>query len=235
MKQKTEKWKQVEGFERYLVSNTGRVISTLNKKSKELKPQQDAIGYLHYRLYPEDARFGFYPNGRGVKPKLFKAHKLVLETFSPTLDTTLEVNHKDGDKHNNCISNLEWVTRSENIQHSWDIGRRVHTHKKIARCNRKPIVAVHKDGTCRYFKGNIVAKFGIGCSLAAIANSLKDGKYIQKGPAEGYKFIRPTETIEEYQYEDVLNLEQQIDELNERLYGKKRKQLLNTKKYGRAI
>jgi hypothetical protein len=229
----TEKWKQVEGFERYIVSNTGRVISTLRSRTKELKPQQDAVGYLHYRLYPEDERLGSYGPGRGKRPKLFKAHKLVLETFSPTLDTALEVNHKDGDKHNNHITNLEWVTRRQNIQHSWDLGMRAGTHKKVARCNRKPIVAVHRDGTCRYFKGNIVAKFGIGCSLAAIANSLRDGKYIEKGLAQGYKFIRPTESIEEYQYEDVPDLEKKIDNLNDRLYNKYRKQYKNTKKYGR--
>jgi len=219
-----EQWKQVEGFERYLCSNTGRVITTVRGKAKELKPQQDAMGYLHYRLYPEDERFGSYGPGRGKRPKLFKAHKLVLETFFPTLDTTLEVNHKDGDKHNNDITNLEWVTKAENIQHSWDIGRRIDTHKKIARCNRKPIVAVHENGTCRYFKGNIVAKFGIGCSLAAIANSLRDNKFIQRGPAKGYKFIRPTETIEDYQYEEVQNLEKLIDELNDKYFIKYRKQ-----------
>jgi len=234
MKELKEQWKTVPGYERYLVSNTGRVISTLKKRTKELKPQEDAIGYLHVRLYASDDRNGSYPNGRGKRPKLFKMHRLVLETFSPTLDTTLEVNHKSGDKHNNCISNLEWVTRAENIKHSWDIGRRIHTHKKIARCNRKPVVAIHKNGTCRYFKGNIVAKFGMGCSLAAIANSLRDGRYIQKGPAEGYKFERLTETIEEYQYEDVPDLEKKIDNLNDRLYRKYRKQYINTKKYGRA-
>ncbi len=228
-----EKWKQVEGFDRYLVSNTGRVISTVRGKARELKPQQDAVGYLHFRLYPEDERFGSYGLGRGKRPKLFKAHKLVLETFFPTLDTTLEVNHRDGDKHNNDLTNLEWVTRGENIQHSWDIGRRIHTHKKVARCNRKPIVAVHRDGTCRYFKGNIVAKIGMGCSNAAIVNSMKSGKYLKKGPAEGYKFIRPTETIEEYQFESVPDLEKKIDDFNLKLYGKYRKQLHNTEKYGR--
>jgi len=220
----TEKWKQVEGFERYLVSNTGRVISTLKNRTKELKPQQDAVGYLHYRLYPTEPIYGFYPNGRGIKPKLFKAHKLVLETFKPTLDTTLEVNHRDADKHNNCLDNLEWVTRQQNIQHSWDIGRRVDTHKKIARSNRKPVVAIHRDGTCRYFTGNIVAKVAFNCSLAAIANSLKSGEYLKKGPAVGYKFIRPTETIEEYQFEDVQNLEKKINELNDKYFRKYRKQ-----------
>jgi hypothetical protein len=201
----TEKWKQVEGFERYLVSNTGRVITTVKGSAKELKPQQDAVGYLHYRLYPEDERFGSYGPGRGKRPRLFKAHKLVLETFSPTLDTEL--------------------------QHSWDLGKRIHTHKKIARCNRKPIVAVHRDGTCRYFKGNIVAKIGMGCSNGAIANSLKSGKYLERGPAKGYKFIRPAEAIEEYQFEDVPDLEKNIDAFNLRIYGKYRKQLHNTIKY----
>ena len=167
-----EQWKQVPGFGRYLVSNTGRVISTARGKAKELKPQQDAIGYLHYRLYPQDKRFGSYGPKRGVKPKLFKAHRLVAETFIPTLDTTLEVNHKSGDKHDNVITNLEWVTRKENIQHSWDLGMRANTHKKIARANRKPLVAIHKDGTERYFEGNVVARAAFDCSLAAIALSL---------------------------------------------------------------
>lgn len=64
MKELKEEWKQVPGYERYLVSNTGRVISTLKNRSRELKPQIDAMNYLHVRLYPEDARHGFYPNGR---------------------------------------------------------------------------------------------------------------------------------------------------------------------------
>ena len=72
-----EQWKQVPGYERYLVSNTGRVISTLRNRSRELKPQTDAIGYQHYRLYPEEPIHGFYSNNRGLKPRLFKAHKLV--------------------------------------------------------------------------------------------------------------------------------------------------------------
>ena len=96
MKELKEEWLQVPEFNRYLVSNTGRVISTARGKAKELKPQQDAIGYLHYRLYPEDQRFGSYGPNRGVKPKLFKAHRLVAETFIPDGDTTLQINHKDG-------------------------------------------------------------------------------------------------------------------------------------------
>ena len=219
MKQK-EEWKQVEGFERYLVSNTGRVISTLRKKSKELKPQQDGMGYLHYRLYPEDARFGVYPNGRGVRPKLYKAHRLVAETFISNADTTLEVNHKDANKHNNNVDNLEWVTKQQNIKHSWDLGIRKNTHEKIAVRNRKPLVAVDRLGGERYFAGNIVAKFAFNCSLAAISNSLRTGNEILRGPAKGYTFVRIPELPNHCVFEQVPNIQEKIEKFNKKYFSK---------------
>jgi hypothetical protein len=146
-----EQWKQRLGFDNYLISNTGRVISTTKNRTKELKAQQDAIGYLHFRLYPDEPIFGFYDNNRGKKPLLCKCHRLVLETFSPTLDTTLEVNHLDGNKHNNNIDNLEWVTKSENMKHSYETGLREFQSLKTAKANRRPLVAIYKDGTERYF------------------------------------------------------------------------------------
>lgn len=218
-----EQFKHVKDFERYLVSNTGRVISTINKKTKELKPQQDKVGYHHYRLYPEDARYGFYPNNRGVKPKLFKAHRLVAETFISGGDTTLEINHKDGNKQNNHLDNLEYCTRQYNIQHSWDLGMRAGTHKKVARANRKPLVAVYKDGTKRYFQGNVVARAAFDCSLAAIALSLKDKRELQRGPAKGYTFIRLKELPAGCKFEVVEDLENKIDEYNARYWQKYRK------------
>ena len=222
MKEFKEEWKQVEGFERYLVSNTGRVISTLNNRTKELKPQQDAIGYLHYRLYPEDRRFGLYPNNRGVKPKLYKAHRLVAETFIPDGDTSLQINHKDGDKHNNVVTNLEYCTAHENIQHSWDLGMRANTHKKVAIKNRKPLVAVYKDGTERYFTGNIVAKFGLGCSLGTVANRLRDGREVLRGPAKGYTFIRLKELPTGHTFEEVPDLDKKVAEINAKWFGRYR-------------
>ena len=217
-----EQWKQVPGFGRYLVSNTGRVISTARGKAKELKPQQDAIGYLHYRLYPEDQRFGFYGPGRGTRPKLYKAHRLVLETFSPIEDTTLEVNHKSGDKHDNRITNLEWMTKSDNMRHSYETGLRVFQSLKTAKANRRPLVAFYKDGTERYFEGNIVAKFGLGCSLGTIANRLKDGEEIKRGPAKGYSLIRLEELPTGYQFEQVPDIQEKIDEVNKKWFGKYR-------------
>ena len=60
--------------------------------------------------------------GSRNKKKLFKIHKAVAETFIPNPKNKEEVNHKDGDKNNNNVSNLEWVTSSENKRHAYENG-----------------------------------------------------------------------------------------------------------------
>jgi len=224
MEKLNEKWKQVEGFERYIVSNSGRVISTLKNRTKELKPQHDSIGYLHYRLYPEDKRFGLYANNRGVIPKLYKVHRLVLETFDPIGDTTLQINHRDADKHNNSIDNLEWCTAQQNIQHSWDMGLRTDTHSKIARLNRKPLVAIYLDGTKRYFQSRMHLSFGLKCSRPLVSMKLKSGSVVEKGNAKGYTIITIPELPEGERFEEIPNYEQLITDFNTKYYYPLRKQ-----------
>ena len=96
-----EEWRDIRGYEGlYQVSNLGRVKSIPREKTKGgiLKPLKDTTGYLSVNLYK---------NG---KIKRCKIHRLVANNF-------LEVNHKDGNKLNNNLSNLEYVTRSQNILH----------------------------------------------------------------------------------------------------------------------
>lgn len=54
--------------------------------------------------------------------KVFKVHKAIAETFIPNLDEKPQVNHKDGNKLNNNVDNLEWMTNAENTQHAFDTG-----------------------------------------------------------------------------------------------------------------
>lgn len=64
-------------------------------------------GYIQYLLHKDN------------KGKEFKAHRLVAEAFLPNPENKREVNHIDGDKHNNCVDNLEWATTSENQRHAF--------------------------------------------------------------------------------------------------------------------
>lgn len=124
----------IQGFENYSISNFGRIISTTQSKPKLLSPQTDAMGYSHYRLYNRTET-------DEVNVTLFKGHRLVAAYFVPRPkvkgNIVLEVNHIDGDKSNNHYTNLEWVTRSENLKHAIRTGLKHKFH--IQSPNRRPI------------------------------------------------------------------------------------------------
>ena len=82
----------------------------INAKGKVLKPAIDKKGYL---------RVAFKHLG---KHSTFKVHRLVAEVFLSNELNKPMVNHKDGNKQNNNVSNLEWATNSENIKHAFDNG-----------------------------------------------------------------------------------------------------------------
>lgn len=113
---KTE-WREVVGYEGlYEISNNGTVRSlnkkTLggcfinNKRAFHKKLRSDKKGYVTVILSKEH------------KPKLHYVHRLVAIAFIPNKDNKPEVNHKDLNKKNNKISNLEWVTKKENAEHA---------------------------------------------------------------------------------------------------------------------
>jgi predicted XRE-type DNA-binding protein len=99
-----EVWKTIKGFEDYEVSNYGNVRNI--KKNKILKSKKDRSGYLSLSLYLN-----------GVK-KFKYIHRLIALNFIEEIEGKPFVNHKDGNKLNNLISNLEWCTHKENCQHS---------------------------------------------------------------------------------------------------------------------
>ena len=105
MKTFDEQWKPVNGFENYEISNLGRVKS-LNYNhtgvEKILKSQKDRKGYLAVSLCRD-----------GKVKKLF-VHRLVATAFLPNPEGLPEVNHRNEDKTNNCVSNIEWCSRLYN-------------------------------------------------------------------------------------------------------------------------
>ena len=99
-----EQWKVVKGFENYLVSSLGNV-KTINGKLKKV-------------VYDSKNDYGYVELWKNNKGKKFRIHRLVAEAFIPNTLGKEQVNHIDGDKKNNCVSNLEWVTPKENIRHA---------------------------------------------------------------------------------------------------------------------
>lgn len=113
---------KIKGYENYEVTCSGEVINT--KTGRVLKHCKDSNGYLCVNLSE---------NG---KKKKFLIHRLVAQAFIPNPDNLPEVNHKDEDKTNNYVDNLEWCTHEYNINY----GTR---NKRVA----KTVLQLRKDGS----------------------------------------------------------------------------------------
>lgn len=113
-------WIEINEHPRYLVSNTGRIWDRL--RDRELGQTSDRAGYLRVKIA--------YGSDRWT----VSVHRLVAGTFFDVDIEEYEVNHIDGDKTNNHISNLEICNRSENMKHAYSMGL-VHVPKELAvRC-----------------------------------------------------------------------------------------------------
>ncbi len=146
-----EVWKNIKGYENlYQVSNLGRIKSLArysayrNSKrfinEKIMKLHKSYNGYLRVELCKNNIT------------KKYLVHRLVAYAFLNEHDNNLEINHKDGNKQNNKIENLEWVSRSENEKHAYKIGLAKNTEKQriaVSNCNKnkriKPVIQLDKN------------------------------------------------------------------------------------------
>ena len=165
-----EIWKDIEGYEGYYqVSNLGRIkrLERIGKSDKHmgdriLSLNQPKSPYLIVRLAVESDNF--------FKDKNFTVHKLVASAFLPKIEGKNEVNHIDGNKKNNCASNLEWVSRSENMKHAYETGLASANITTAITCQ------VYPEGLT--FESIKAASEYIGCSAGYAQERLKDGKAI---------------------------------------------------------
>ena len=191
-----EIWKGIAGFEgRYQVSNKGNVKS-LHYRGHDvesvMKLSEHHTGYLIVQL--------------GKKPaKVCLVHQLVAKAFLPLVEGKSFVNHIDGNKHNNCVENLEWVTTQENITHAIKTGlRNPHNVPK------------------RYGKGHYSSKPVLQYDL--------DGKFIKKWDCQsdvarayniksiGFCIDKPTMTCKGYMWQSYTGeIEMQIQPFKNRL------------------
>lgn len=156
----SEEWRRVLGsFGWYEVSNLGRVRSPKGVR----KPSLDRYGYLYVHL-----------RARGIS-KNVKIHRLVAESFiGPS--NGLQINHKDGNKQNNAIDNLEWVTNQQNHVHRALVLKKVvgesHGRAKITAEMAANIYKCPSVERSRRYKNNdtpieaMCKKYGISRSVA---------------------------------------------------------------------
>lgn len=103
----------------YIVSADGKVYSTNNcgraKYHKEISQRKNSDGYMQITV------------GKNGHRSQYRVHRMVAEAFIPNPENLPEVNHKDNDRTNNCVENLEWCTHEYNVQYSIDSGNHVST------------------------------------------------------------------------------------------------------------
>lgn len=142
-----EQWKVINGYENYEISNYGIIR---NIRSGKILSQSIRNNYKRVGLFLKP------------KQKSFDVHRLVAEHFLPEPSPELVlaasktklkkvlVNHIDGDKTNNRIDNLEWTTYSDNVKHSYFIGRDLsngeeHYNSKLTNDDVNKIRKMYKD------------------------------------------------------------------------------------------
>lgn len=155
-----ETFKKIENFNNYSISNLGNVRN--DKTGRILKYHTKPNGYKQVQL------------GRKITPQYI--HRLVAIAFIPNIHNKPQVNHINGDKGDNRVENLEWVTASEN-DFAYGYTSRIENRKKkiIATNISGEILEFNsRDETANYFK----------CHKSQITY----GRYYKKGNKKNWKF-----------------------------------------------
>lgn len=178
-----EIWKDVVGFEQYFrVSNLGRVFS--KRTNKILVQTKLKCGYMAI-----NTRIG----GRRGTCHSLRVHRMVADAFleAPTEDQQkfaaksaygkVWVNHKDGNKLNNQLCNLEWVTASENAKHARAMGLQKSLrgencpHSKLTEVDVIKILEMYEPGV--YGKGRISIAKSLNLPAAAVSSVIHSGNW----------------------------------------------------------
>lgn len=147
--------------ENYLITSEGQVIS--KRTGRKIKAFKNSSGYLVSTI-----------SYNGVR-KSFSVHRQVLLAFTPIPDhEKFDVNHLDGDKTNNCLDNLDWYTKSDNMKHAkWVLGKR-------SQINYKKIRVFNSIWGKIFYNAHDVATF-LGVHIQSVYRAVEKGRKTLKG------------------------------------------------------
>lgn len=155
---KMTEWKDIIGYEGlYRVSTSGEVYSMQSKKNLK----------QFYRGSREDNKYLVVDLHKNKKGKTISVHRIVAEAFIPNTNDLPCVNHKDGNKDNNCVDNLEWCTYSENNYHACRTGLKSipsGTKNKCSKLTYDDVVAIKKClilGDSKYGTRPLSKQYGV--------------------------------------------------------------------------
>ena len=144
-----EIFKQIRGYEHYSISNHGNVVNNLTGKS--ISQRLSSNGYRRFNVRKRTKKY--------EKPITLTTHRVVAEHFIPNPEKKPGVNHIDGKKENNHISNLEWVTSRENTLHGIEKGLiKIDTTAMHSRESIKKMTATHNTEQSKQKKRIINSK-----------------------------------------------------------------------------
>ena len=177
-----EIWRDIKGYEGlYQVSNLGRVkrIQSFDSIGRKKKGQDmsnhKCHGYLRVWLSKDNNR------------KSYSIHRLVAEAFISNPENKPEVNHIDGNKENNCVENLEWCTRSENIKHGYSKGLLKQTSRRRNDYRSKKVVQKSNGIIIHEYPSAMEAQRQTGYSQGTISNCCRGNQKIAYGYEWSYK------------------------------------------------
>lgn len=144
-------WKRIEGFERYLVSPSGQIYSTI-RAGRFMRPAILNSGYEYVSLMALGAS----------KPEKHLVHRLVASAFCDGSGDV--VNHLDGNKRNNSASNLEWCSYAENNDHARDTGLAANFGSKhyAAKLDAEQVLEIRRLAATGVLHRVIADQFGVG-------------------------------------------------------------------------
>ena len=154
--------------DRYEVSNTGLIRNKIT--GQLLKAHKDKKGYLRISL------------SKNNKQVTVKVHRVVAIAFIENPDNLPPVNHKDTNKENNTVGNLEWTTNYENMQHA--IRNGLTNHVDYAGRKKRPIIRVSADGKTERYNSLAEASAACRVSRSNLCNALKGKRNV----CGGYKW-----------------------------------------------